>query len=78
MRDIAEIIGVSLAVLGAAFLIIVGIVGAIDYLDCSGFERGTGIKTRWQFGCYAQTADGWVPKDYIFGRAHELRMKDKK
>lgn len=56
---------------------IAGIVGAVDYLDCVGFESATGTNTRWRFECYAEIDGKWVPKKYIFGDAYELRLKDK-
>jgi hypothetical protein len=62
---------------GVFFLLLglFGIVVGADYLDCKGFHRGTGIETRWEWGCYAKVNGQWVPKKYAFGDAHELRVK---
>ena len=62
-----------LAVLMLAF----GILSGGDYLSCRGFQQGTGIETRWFWSCYAKMDGVWVPKDYVFGSAKELRLKDK-
>jgi hypothetical protein len=62
---------VLLSVLGSAFAL-------ADYIKCSGFERSTGITTLWNFGCYANVDGKWVPQEYVYGNAHELRKgKDK-
>lgn len=55
-----------------------GLMAGWDYLDCKGFSNGTGIETRWWWGCYANVEGQWVPKDYAFGKAHELRLKEKR
>jgi hypothetical protein len=67
-------VGLIAAVLGGIFALVV----AVDYLDCQGFNKGTGIETRWHWGCYAKVDDQWVPKQYAFGSAHEVRIKDKR
>jgi hypothetical protein len=74
----SDFIAVSIALFLAMIVVFAFIVTAwasVDYLDCSGFERGTGIKTRWSFGCYAEVNGKWVPKQYAFGDAHEVRVK---
>lgn len=50
----------------------------IDYLDCRGFQKGTGIETRYEWGCYANVDGRWVPKAYAFGSANEFRIKEVK
>lgn len=64
-----------IALMLLVFLGIFGIVTTIEYVDCLGFESGTGIKTKWAWGCYAEVDGKWVPKQYAFGDAHELRVK---
>ncbi len=59
---------------GMPIVFVVAFVG-VNYLDCRGFQSGTGIPTKWEWGCYAQVDGRWVPKDYAFGDAHELRHK---
>lgn len=81
MRDFMDF--VMEVILPVAILAIVAIVmlfsliAITDYVDCAGFQNGTGIETRWSWGCYAKVNGEWVPKDYVFGKAHELRFKDK-
>lgn len=65
------LIVITVAVLGGFATIF----GGIDYLSCRGFANGTGIETRYEWGCYAKVNGKWVPKAYVFGSAHELRMK---
>lgn len=55
-----------------------GIIYTADRIDCSGFETATGTKTEYHgFTCYAQVQGQWVPKQYVFGDAHEVRLKAK-
>lgn len=61
----------GVVVFAGLFAVIVG----VDWLDCRGFARGTGIETRWEWGCYASVDGKWVPKKYAFGDAHEVRVK---
>ena len=63
-------------ILAAAVVTILGLVGGIDYLDCRGFAKGTGIETQWSWGCYAKVDGQWIPKQYVFGTANEIRLKD--
>jgi len=49
----------------------------VDKLDCGGFERATGIETRWEWACYAKVDGKWIPKKFVFGDANELRIKSK-
>lgn len=57
---------------------IIGVGAAFGYLDCNGFGAATGLATRWNFsGCYAKVDNQWVPKQYVFGNAEELRIKAK-
>lgn len=65
----------GLAVLAGLFTVFIA---AWDYTDCKGFNKGTGIETRWWWGCYANVEGQWVPKDYAFGKVNELRLKEKK
>ena len=77
MRDSFEIVLSVAAIVAAVFLLSIGLVGGINYLDCRGFQNGTGIETRWSWSCYAKMDGAWVPKDYVFGAVKELRLKDK-
>lgn len=65
---------IALVFLGA----ICGLIVTVSYLDCSGFRDGTGIETRWAWGCYVKHEDQWVPKDYYFGKVLEHRIEDKR
>lgn len=55
----------------------IGLVAGINFIHCTGFESGTGIKTKWRFGCYAFHDGKWMPSDHVFGNANELRIKNK-
>lgn len=57
--------------LGGVFAIL----ATVDYLDCRGFGAATGMSTRWEWSCYANVGDKWVPKKYVFGEANEVRVK---
>jgi hypothetical protein len=61
----------------AVLLLTLGFGFGLTYLDCMGFGAGTGMKTRFAWGCYVETKDGWVPKEYAFGAAHEVRLRNK-
>ncbi len=65
-------LAIVVLVLGGATI---AIVAGIDYLSCRGFSKGTGIDTRWEWGCYANVDGKWVPSEYVFGKAKELRIK---
>lgn len=43
---------------------------------CHGFQS-TGYETKFDWGCYAKVDGKWVPADYVFGKANELRLKAK-
>lgn len=75
MRDFIEFVAFAFVGILAVTGLFVGLVASVDYLDCRGFERGTGVETRWTWGCYAQVDGQWVPKKYVFGEAAELRVK---
>lgn len=72
MRDVL-VVGTTFVTL---ILTAISLVAGVDYLNCRGFQSGTGIETRYEWGCYAKVGDKWVPKAYAFGDAHELRIKD--
>ena len=52
-----------------------GLVVSVNYASCKGFESGTGIETKWKFGCYANVDGNWLPAEYVFGDVNELRIK---
>ena len=56
-------------------LLIGGLVVSVNYASCKGFESGTGIETKWKFGCYANVNGEWLPAEYVFGDVNELRIK---
>lgn len=78
MRDLLEFLIPMFLVVLLIIFAAVGLIAGLDYLDCRGFHQGTGIETRWSWGCYAKVEGQWVPKDYAFGKVNELRLKDKK
>ena len=75
MRDFMEFFVPLLLMLGVLLILLVGVFVSVDYLDCRGFNKGTGIETKWSWGCYANVDGKWVPKAYAFGNAHEVRVK---
>lgn len=77
MSDFLEFFAIIGSVIAFAIVTIIGLIAGTDYLDCRGFEQGTGIHTKWAWGCYAEVNGKWIPKDYAFGDVHELRIKEK-
>ena len=75
MNDFLELFAPVFFIFVAVILGIEGMVCTVDYLDCRGFRNGTGIETKWEWGCYAKVGERWVPKKYVFGDANELRIK---
>ena len=75
MNDMLEffvVFGIAIAVIfGGIF----GLYATVDYMACRGFAKGTGMETRWEWGCYAKVDGKWVPKEFVFGNAHDLRVK---
>jgi len=67
-----------IALVAACIFFIIAVSVGIDYLDCRGFQKGTGIETRYEWGCYANVDGRWVPKEYAFGNANEFRIKEVK
>lgn len=78
MRDFVEFFVPLGIILVLCFVGVFGLIVGVDYLDCRGFAKGTGIETKWTWGCYAKIDGVWVPKSYVFGKANELRIKEKK
>lgn len=75
MSDTLDYICCFVVVWTIIFGSLAGIFAGIDYISCRGFANGTGIETRWEWGCYARMDGKWVPKEYVFGSAHEVRLK---
>jgi hypothetical protein len=73
-EDVTFALSLGGFIVAVAAVLIGGALGA-SYLDCRGFGKTTGIETQWNWGCYAKVNGEWVPKDYVFGDAHELRGK---
>jgi hypothetical protein len=67
LPPIAIIVG-GLSIL-AAFLF------TMDYYQCQGFSNATGRSVRYSWGCYVEVQGEYVPKEYVYGKAHELRHK---
>ena len=46
--------------------------------ECNGMNAVTGLDTRVDGGvCYANVDGKWVPGKFVFGTAHEVRIKAK-
>jgi len=75
LREFFTILGCIFAFMAGAAILITGVWVAIDYTQCRGFQQGTGIETKWTWGCYAKVGERWVPAQYVFGDAKELRLK---
>lgn len=72
LRDFAGFLAFVLALAS----VIGGLVVSIGVYQCHGLSRATGLETRWDGGCYVHSGDRWVPSNYVFGDAHEMRIKD--
>lgn len=80
LDDFLELlIPVFVILLGSLVLValVAGLITGIDYLECRGFAA-VGHETRYEWGCYAKVGDEWVPKSYVYGKANELRIKEKR
>ena len=76
MEEIKVTVG-ALIIIVCFMLPVISVFLAADYMNCRGFERCTGLRTKWEFGCYALTEQGkWVPKKFAFGDAKEPRIKE--
>lgn len=73
--DFIENFAPVFAILGVVMSLMAGGVAVTDYAMCKGFGASVGTETRWNFGCYVKKGYQWVPKEYYFGDAHELRVK---
>ena len=71
--DFMKICVVAVAIVVCALLIPIYL---IDRHQCSGFAVATGMETRYEgMQCYVKTDAGFVPKEYVFGKAVEARIK---
>ena len=75
--DLLEVFVMVALVIALVALAIGGTAISTSYLSCRGFANGTGIETRWEWGCYAKVDGKWVPSQYVFGAANEVRLKGK-
>jgi hypothetical protein len=73
--DLLKYLSVFLLFVISIFAFIGVLTISISYASCKGFESGTGIETKWKFGCYANVDGNWIPADYVFGDVNELRIK---
>jgi hypothetical protein len=82
MRDFIEDVVLPIVAGVVAMVLIICVICFIwyvtSYFDCKGFAKGTGYQTKFEWGCYANVNGKWMPQQYVYGSAHELRMKDKK
>jgi len=77
MDDFIEFLGIMFVAIIAIVLAIFIPAYAFDRISCSGFESGTGHQTKYEgLQCFAKVDDQWVPKEYVFGDAKELRLKE--
>lgn len=76
-KDLLTAIAFVALIFGGIVWCVACLVAALDYADCRGFQSGTGIETKWRWGCYAKVDGQWVPKAYAFGDVNELRIKAK-
>lgn len=71
LRLVGFIVGIVFAIIGAGLAL--GF--ALDAVHCAGFGRATGHETRYHLACYVKVGDRWVPLDYVYGNAVELRKE---
>jgi len=79
MFEFRELFIFLTAIFGALLLIlgfVTGVLCAHEYVMCTGLERATGIETRYDWACYAKVDGKWVPANYVWGDAHEMRVKE--
>lgn len=68
---LSVIAGVFLVILGSTFSMMFG----ASYIDCRSFGQVTGHNVRYAWGCYVEVDGKFVPREYVYGSAHELRHK---
>lgn len=79
MRDFFELLGSILCMLTLVIGGIFGIAYMLDKTQCDGFSSATGYETKYRgLNCYAKYNGQWVPKEYVFGKALEVRKGDQK
>lgn len=82
MNDISDLIGIAF-ILCTILIIVLLSVGGVSYIgeiiECYGFEDATKIETKMEgFTCYAHVDGKWIPKDFVYGSAHDIRMHNGK
>ena len=75
--DLVEFVFQILLMLAIIFATMGGVVYFCESSSCTGFGRTTGYEVRYDWACYVKVDDKWMPKQYVFGDAHEVRMKNK-
>lgn len=45
----------------------------VESSKCAAFGRATGYETKFDWDCYAKVDGKFVPREFVFGRAIELR-----
>lgn len=68
-----------LCFLAGFVLVVIGLFGLLLYglhwANCKSFEV-TGNEVKFSYGnCYVKVDNNWVPKEFVFGKAQELRIK---
>jgi len=74
-REFWEVIAPVIVFIVALFAAVIGGFVGIDYLGCRGFGEATGRNVQYAFGCYVEINGQYVPREYVYGAAHELRHK---
>ncbi len=60
MRELVELGLILLGIIVLALILILGIYVPLTYLDCNGYERGTGKPTKVvALTCYINDTGGW-------------------
>lgn len=73
---ISEVLLPTVLIAIVCFGSVIGMAWLVTYIHCSSFAEGTGYPTKQvKLSCYAQVDGKWVPKNYVFGRANEIRIQ---
>jgi hypothetical protein len=75
VRDVIELLIPIFIILVGGMVFFVVLFMGIDYATCKGFGAATETSVRYSFGCYVEVDGKFVPREYVYGNAHELRHK---